>query len=198
MSPIPNVIDPAQILYYFLGLFKGSGDETLNVLASTWGILVAISAVVSFLFLFGIIYSFVRLRTIRIKEREKYYVAIEQGYIDVTQKQDDELSQRWRKVMELVDSENQNDWKMAIIEADIMLDYVLGKMGYQGTGVGEKLKRVERGDMETLDEAWEAHKVRNSLAHESAVGESGFVLGQHEAKRVIQLFRKVFDEFYYI
>jgi hypothetical protein len=57
--------------------------------------------------------------------------------------------------------------------------------------VAEKLKSVDSSDMLTLDAAWEAHKVRNRIAHSG----SDFELNEREAKRVIMLFESVFREF---
>jgi len=59
--------------------------------------------------------------------------------------------------------------------------------------LGDKMKKIDRSDFLTLDDAWEAHKVRNRIAHEP-----GFEISQHEARRVIGLFKKVFDEFDFI
>jgi hypothetical protein len=97
-------------------------------------------------------------------------------------------------VQKHIASANQNDWKQAIIEADVMLDDILTRMGYRGESVGEKLKRVVTGDFASLDDAWEAHKVRNRIAHDG----SNFVLTEHDAKHTIQRYKKVFEEFFYI
>lgn len=99
----------------------------------------------------------------------------------------------WDKVQKYIESNNESDWRLAVIEADIMLGEMLGAFGYQGEGIGEKLKSVEAGDFLTLNDAWEAHKYRNDIAHTP-----GFVVTQREARRIIDLFRKVFDEFEYI
>lgn len=104
------------------------------------------------------------------------------------------VNEKWEKVKAHVSSPNPNDWRIAIIEADAMLDEVLEKAGYRGDSVGEKLKGIEPSDMLTLDEAWEAHKARNLIAHEG----SDYQLNDREAKRVIELYRKVFEEFYFI
>jgi hypothetical protein len=53
---------------------------------------------------------------------------------------------------------------------------------------------VAKGDFKTLDAAWEAHKIRNAIAHEG----SDFVLSQRESKRVIGLYEMVFNEFNYV
>jgi hypothetical protein len=104
------------------------------------------------------------------------------------------FTDKWTKILVHADSSNQNDWRLAIIEADIILGEILEKLGYQGESIGEMLKRVAKGDFKTLDEAWEAHKVRNAIAHQG----SDLVLTQREAKRVIGLYQKVFEEFQYI
>ena len=67
-------------------------------------------------------------------------------------------------------------------------------MSYHGDDLGSKLRGATKADFKTLDQAWEAHKVRNDIAHDG----SNFLLSQREAKRVINLYRQVFEEFYYI
>ncbi len=103
-------------------------------------------------------------------------------------------NKRWKNIEYLVATHNSNDWRQAIIEADVILDEMLDRMGYEGNSIGEKLKKVEPSDFLTLNFAWEAHKVRNRIAHAG----SGFVMSKDEAERVIDMYRKVFDEFYYI
>ena len=106
----------------------------------------------------------------------------------------DYVNPKWAKVLEHVNSENPSDWKLGILEADIMLGEVLDKMGYHGSTIGDKLKSIEASDFTSLQEAWEAHKVRNSIAHEG----SDYVVSKPEAERVIRLFEKIFKEFKYI
>lgn len=102
---------------------------------------------------------------------------------------------RWEKVRDHLSSENPNDWRLAIMEADIILGEMLERMSYgKGNTIGERLQTIEPSDFTTLDKAWEAHKVRNMIAHEG----SDFILTQREAKRVIELYREVFHEFRYI
>ncbi len=101
---------------------------------------------------------------------------------------------RWAKVLEHVNSNNASDWRLAILEADIMLGDVLDKMGYHGVTIGDKLKGIERGSFDSLNDAWEAHKVRNAIAHEG----SNITISKSEAERVIRLFERVFKEFKYV
>ena len=113
---------------------------------------------------------------------------------DVEVKQDKKLNEKWQRVISNVNSPNPNDWRMAIVEADIILDEILKLAGYPGDSLGERLKAVDVGDMQNLDAAWEAHKVRNLVAHQG----SNYQLSDREAKRVIDLYKKVFEEYYYI
>ncbi|MEY2664870.1 MAG: hypothetical protein RIT04_678 [Candidatus Parcubacteria bacterium] len=152
-----------------------------------------ISLVVSVFCIIGIIISVDGIIRIRRREHELLYAKVVEADQDEAVP-DPDLSARWQRVLELVESTNDSDWRQAIIEADIMLEDLLVRLGYQGAGVGERLKRANTGDFKTLDKAGEAHGIRNRIAHDG----SNFVLNPHEVRRVISLFREVFEEFYYI
>ena len=95
--------------------------------------------------------------------------------------------------MKLIGSDNPNDWKLAIIEADKVLEMVVNTFSVPGDNMGEKMKNIERGDFQTIDEAWQAHKMRNRIAHES-----NFHLSQRDARLAINSYEKVFQEFDFI
>jgi hypothetical protein len=104
------------------------------------------------------------------------------------------VNEKWQNVLIHINSSNPSDWKLAILECDIMLSDVLEKMGYMQESIGEKLKSVEPSDFTNIEAAWEAHKIRNAIAHEG----SEFLINEREAKRVIGLYEVVFREFEYI
>ncbi len=97
---------------------------------------------------------------------------------------------RWNHIRELIESGVESDWRQAIIEADIMLDDLLTQLGYQGASLGEKLRAVDPARFRTLDEAWDAHKVRNQIAHQG----SAYPLTDHLAYRTILHYENVFKE----
>lgn len=101
---------------------------------------------------------------------------------------------RWLEIMRHIESYNPSDWRVAILEADILLFDMLSQMGYTGTSIGEMLKQVEPQNFLTLDDAWKAHKIRNTIAHEG----SSYELSREEAERAIRLYQNVFNEFYFI
>jgi hypothetical protein len=98
---------------------------------------------------------------------------------------------RWEHVERMTESVNPGDWRQAIIEADILLEEILTKIGYDGLTIGDKLKNVEPSDMATLDDAWKAHRVRNRIAHDGVAYKVDHAL----AKETIGKYRKVFEEF---
>lgn len=106
----------------------------------------------------------------------------------------EDVNPKWLRVLSHINSDHASDWRLAILEADIMLDEMLDKMGYPGQTLGEKLKMVERSDFDTLDLAWEAHKMRNNIAHEGA----DLTMSKAEADKVITMFERVFREFKFI
>ena len=103
-------------------------------------------------------------------------------------------NERWIRVQNLISSTSSSDWRQAIIEADIILDEMLNRMGYEGDSIGDKLKQIEESDFITLNKAWEAHKIRNHIAHRGG----DFLFSKQEAERVVNLYRQVFEEFYFI
>lgn len=97
---------------------------------------------------------------------------------------------RIQDMFEHVSSDSPNDWKLAIIEADIILDEILKEKGYAGVSLGERLKSIAPSQLQSLDDAWEAHKVRNQIAH----GGADFILTHKLAQDTIKQYRRVFHE----
>lgn len=80
-----------------------------------------------------------------------------------------------------------NEPKQALIEADKILDFVLKKKGYSGS-LGEKLK--EAGPLfSRVDDVWEAHKLRNRVAHEL-----GFNISQERARAALAQIKRGIED----
>lgn len=149
------------------------------------------SFILSSLLIVFIMYVIFRINGIYAKQRK----ALNPPKKILEKKEEEKLrNEKWDIVEEHISSENPNDWRLAILEADIALGEMLDKLGYRGESIGEQLKSVDKSDFTTIDDAWEAHKIRNLIAHEGA----SFLITEREAKRVISLFKKVFDEFEYV
>ncbi|MCF7846077.1 MAG: hypothetical protein K9L85_02465 [Candidatus Peribacteraceae bacterium] len=102
------------------------------------------------------------------------------------------ISRRQKKISTSEESFVRNQWRMIglgknpkndIIEADKLLDFVLGKYGFEGS-LGEKLKKAKRL-FSDINGVWFAHKLRNKFAHEINFNPSEF-----EFRKALESFRK--------
>jgi hypothetical protein len=155
----------------------------------------------SMFFLTIICYTFVRLLEIRKKEREYLHREIAE-YARNKDEQEKRLreevggskNERWSKTLNYLFSQHSSDWKLAIIEADSMLESLMEQLGFLGENLGDKLKGANQDNFPQLTIAWEVHTIRNRIAHEGLA----FELSQHEAKRVIALYEQIFHGYGYI
>ena len=182
--------------YIFLWIYNAliSLDPAALVNWIVQNILVPIrpyAAIITLAMIAWIIYSTFRFNKIEKKELEKFNVKKEP---EPTIESQSDLAAKWAEVEKNINSVNPSDWKVAIIDADVLLGMILSRQGYSGDTIGDQLKAVNPSDMLTLQHAWDAHKVRNDIAH----GAVDFQLNDRQAKATIELYKKVFEEFYYI
>ncbi len=137
------------------------------------------------LLLFVIIYSYLEWK--KIQEKSDKHI---ESLIPIETPEEKE-NKRWKHVQELIGSNNPNDWRMAVLEADSMLEDLTLAMNVPGDTLGDRLKAIEPSDFLTLQNAWEGHKVRNQIAHQG----SNFVLEYRTASLAIKNFEAVFREF---
>jgi hypothetical protein len=157
----------------------------VNVTVSAYVTIATIFSIVAFLVILYIAWLSYQL-DVEDKKKNKLAVVVE----DLPSMQ----SQKWRQILSHVNSQNPAEWRLSILEADVLLDDMVQSLGFHGETLGDRLKSAPKGDFKTIDLAWEAHKIRNAIAHEG----SDFLLSQRESKRVISLYETVFKEFSYI
>lgn len=175
-----------QLLYQFLSGGRSVDYATVQAFVSTlWLWIVWVGYAFSLAGLAVIVFALMRLFELR--EREEHYY----GELLLAPDKEGGINPRWTHIQSLMEGASPAEWREAIIEADIMLDDLLTKQGYTGAGIAEKLKSVEPSDFNTLQDAWEAHKVRNQIAHEG----SAFDLSDVLAHRTMARFEAVFREF---
>ncbi len=174
--------------------FGDTGGRALDFISSftssdLYITLYMIAFVFSLLCIGGAIYASMMLSRVRIAEKRELEQLTRNAISGA-----EAGNERWEQVLSYAASDNEELWRLAIIEADVMLDEMMKTMGYPQASLGEKLRSVEESDFRTVDQAWEAHKVRNTVAHEGA----GYNLTRKELDRTINNYRQVFREFGYI
>ncbi len=187
LTPITEPVTATDVVYF---LQTAAPSGAYDKLYHNWGVWVALSVLISLLLAAGIIYCFVRILQVRHTERQRMLAAAH----TVSAKDVSKTQLRWNRILEHIASERHQDWRLAILEADIMLNELLDVLGYRGETMADKMKTVARGDFKTIDIAWEAHKVRNTVAHQGTLQE----LSGRDARHVIGLYQQVFREFRFI
>jgi len=170
----------------------GSESDAQSGVSAVRDFVMPISIFISLLLAAGIIYTTIRVFQIRMRERRALQM-VERSTSGGTQ-DSSRTQRRWSQIVEQSSSSNESDWRLAILEADIMLDELLESQGYHGDTMGDKMKQVEKSDFNTINMAWEAHKIRNRIAHSG----SDHFLNQRETNRVIGLYEQVFKEFHFV
>jgi hypothetical protein len=193
-TTVPIIATVGFDVFAVIGSMFGGGDFSsfsgglLSFLSSFWSWFAVLSYIVSLLMIVLYVYASIR--------RNLYVGLMAQALRDAEEIWEERESGgtkggKLNDVLKHSSSENPNDWKLAIIEADVILDQLLKERGYVGTSLGERLKSISPEQLSTINDAWEAHKVRNKIAHEG----SDFVLTQRSVQETITKYQRVFAEF---
>lgn len=155
----------------------------------TWTVIGIISSCLSIFFIAVIIFSLVRMREIQNYEKMEIDHEIHEALEHDKEKVKND-NPRWHYILTLVESSNESDWRVAVIEADTMLVELLKEKGFAGESAAELLEAARSSGYHSMQNAWDAHVVRNQIAHAG----SEFSLTQIEARRVIKMFQNFFEE----
>ena len=179
------------ILSWFFGADGMIGafslGNLLNWLSLLWNVYAIIAYIFSFFFLLIYIYASIQKDKLEDFIHEEIHAA---EHAFAMQHGGGHATDRFAELQSHTESSNPNDWKLAIIEADILLDDLLKQRGYAGISLGDRLKSISPSVLHSLDDAWQAHKVRNQIAHAGA----DFVLTQKIARETIMMYKRVFAE----
>ncbi|HSX28644.1 MAG TPA: hypothetical protein VLF60_04310 [Candidatus Saccharimonadales bacterium] len=94
---------------------------------------------------------------------------------------------QWAKVLKTL-STGEQGWRLAIIDADKLLDQALRQHGAKGETLGDRLRDREKL-FSKYNDLWAAHKLRNKLVHEPQVN-----LSKAMAGRALQEFQRALKE----
>lgn len=178
---------PTALVAYIATIFSGKVD-----LASVKTFFLSLKdflAVISVVFLGGIFWAMIKGGEVHHHEHEKYKAIVDEE----TTTNEKEI--QWQVILDHVNGDNPAEWKIAILEADNILDEVLEDMGYVGDTVADKLKAMSRTKIASYDALWDAHKLRNEIAHGGAVDMD---LSKKMARDAVAKFENAFKELGYL
>ena len=124
-----------------------------------WGKI--ISGAISAVLLYGIVVLMARTHFLKKKmERMKEIVS------PAFKLPKSRITKQWEKIIKRLESANEADHKMALIEADKLFDDILVRIGYKGDTMADRLKRLDSSKFANIQQIWNSHKTRNLLVHD--------------------------------
>ena len=76
------------------------------------------------------------------------------------------MAGKWQKVQARLETANEAEYKLAVIEADSILNDILLRMGFRGETLGDRLKILTPAIIPNLDDVQKAHQTRNNVVHD--------------------------------
>ena len=181
-----------SIFYFFTGLVSpifnpvGLLFELSQYFSPIIGVnlwwLEIVAVILSALFLWG---------TIHIIQRTNYLVIKREQYLEVLGK--DHLSKDrslrvWKQILVRLQSEDSNNWRLAILECDHILNEILKMSGYLGN-MDEKLPNLTEEQLANIEDVRRAHIVRDKIYIDPA-----FPITREEAIDVVKIYEQSFRD----
>ncbi len=177
--------------YLFLKIYKffteGFNADALGN-SGFVGFIVFMLSLISVICIGVIVYAWLRLEERKKLDRQEFYESIHSVKAKDEEKKE---NKQWQKVITHINSSNPSDWRLAIMESDSMLEALTFDIGLVGDTLGERLKNANVNHFKTLSMAWDAHKLRNKIAHVGLAHD----LPYRDAKKAIEQYESVFLEF---
>lgn len=170
---------PESINQFFSFLYRGALGEIVFWLKITAGVVVSA------------LLGFIAIIAIKFREIGKGIAADSAAMPEKLPP--DVVDKTWQEVLAKIESVNPSDWNIAVIRADSIFDGILKNMNLPGENMGERLKQLDTAELQSLNSVWEAHKIRNRIAHETDQ-----TLTHDEARRAIFLFENGLKELGYL
>lgn len=94
---------------------------------------------------------------------------------------------QWAKVLKRLETGKEADYKLAVIEADGLLNDILKKMGYKGETMAKILEQLDATILPNIEQIWKVHKIRNNVVHDP-----DYELSLEDARKVLEIYEKTF------
>lgn len=97
------------------------------------------------------------------------------------------ITKAWAKIQQRLRSQDEAEHKLAIIEADSMLEETLKRLGILGQTLQERLSNLTPTIIPNLNDVIEAHQTRDSIVHDP-----NFQLSLRDAQKTLDIFEEAF------
>jgi hypothetical protein len=99
------------------------------------------------------------------------------------------MRKNWIKIEARLESGDPSQYKLAVLEADGIIDKIFQSMELKGSNMTEKLEKLSPGQMEEAEEIKNAHKIRNQI-----VNDPSYQIDKEKAKEALDIYAKFLTE----
>jgi hypothetical protein len=153
-------------------LFQGLHFPTAGPLATLFMVVKIIFIILDALLAFGFVWALAGLISFRPKfntptgKEEQKTLTIKVQF----------FRERWQEILKRVESETPEAMRIAIIEADALVDTALKDAGIKGEHMADRLAVLDFEEVKSLEQVWSSHRLRNDIAHTP-----GFTVSREDA-----------------
>ena len=101
----------------------------------------------------------------------------------------EKMEKEWQKISDRLEKDDEANLKLAVIEADSLLDSILIRMGLEGKDMGERLEKLNKEQLKCIDDIWDAHRLRNLIVHQADLS-----LTKEQTERAIKCYQEALKE----
>ena len=98
------------------------------------------------------------------------------------------IARKWQKIQQRLATTSESEYKLAVIEADGMLNDILLRMGFHGETLGDRLKILTPAIIPNVHDVLQAHQTRNNVVHDP-----DYRLTLEEAQRTLEIYQVSFS-----
>lgn len=97
---------------------------------------------------------------------------------------DPRILKHWNHVAQKANTGRPENLRLAVLEADALVDYFLKTSGYQGEHMADRLGQIAHSQVKSLERVWKAHRLRNDIVHTP-----GYVVSPKVAEDALKAYR---------
>lgn len=159
-------------------------QTVVDFFTSYLGLIKFFSVIISSLLFAGIVYVIVKLDLFGSNLSQFSDITT---HLDFSKKR---TVKAWLQITKRLATGEESNMKLAVIEADKVLDEILKRSGFPGETMSERLKRLTPAQLSNLEQVWGAHKLRNRIVHEP-----NFEVSRAEVELAVTIYGRAFQEF---
>jgi hypothetical protein len=156
---------------------QSAGQNFIGIYFSHLGMLEFFGLIIALICFAGVVYFGIETGYFTLRVERFRHIILQS---DISKKH---AQESWAAIKEHFYRGGESDLKVAILEADKLLNDALREAGMMGVQLGDRLKKANPEQIPNLNELWQAHKLRNQIAHEP-----NFKLKRDLAERALDIY----------